>query len=450
MKRRYLCAVLLFLSICSLPLSLIFLISHGVFRKLHRIQEYAGIDREASFAIEFTVDRSLASVTLIIESTYSLTVVPGNSAYQTLMRQYQQRCHQAYLEQPISWDADEEYERSQEENWQKEARRRHKYFRKPETSWWDYIMIGVFNQPRFSPEVFEGDEYSHDLEVDGLAKAVQDLKSSMAQEMTRLFNATESLSWGYASIVAPNFLFTAEASEIDPYEDAGWTRGLEASWLRRMFRKFSVAVYRNKFRLDENSDWRSILYSYYTLLHLTPASHESLSHTRKHHCIHKDMSTGHAGLECGRRTLSPTSIVVDFANDSLSLWAEGPQTRWTPWNTFPELGHHNVIGQHGRAGGLLEHWSQAADKTDILADHLSPSERGAIDLVYTGQFWTDDHVNMFEESLEATSIKSKIKIVNEVRQPDTFAASKRTARWGRHYLDTWMSCSYKDIRHDEL
>lgn len=453
MKRIYLCVILILLCFCSVPICLRPLRLYGVYPKPKRIQRPTGDNREPSFGVEFTADRLFASVTLGNESTYSLAVVPGDSEYKSLMRKYLETCRQAYLTQKPPSDHSD-LQTTSTRGREEEYARRERYIRRPEHSWRDNLMVWFLNKPLYSPGVFEGDEYQQDLEAKIVTNAVRNLRREMTEGMFRLFNTTEPRLWGFASIVVPNFFFTTVATEPDLSIDdvnIDWSRGLQAIWLRDTLRKFSVALYRNKFRLDEPSDWQGILDSYDRML-ATPTSFQSLSHTRKHHCIREVMSAELDNQTCDARTLSPTSIVIDYNNDSLSLWVEGPQTLWTPWNTFSELGDHNVVDQQKRGDELLDHWDRAAGKLATLTDSLSPSDKGAVDLVFTGQCWTDGHVDMFKNALKAQRVKEQIQIVNEVHQSDTFAASKRAARWGRYDLDTWDLCYQfvKDIAHDEL
>lgn len=93
-RYRILAAVSLFClcyylaSVCLRTLAL-----YGRYPKPTRTYAPSGNDREPSFAIEFTIDRVLASVTLGNESTYGLAVVPGNNHYQSLMRHILETCH---------------------------------------------------------------------------------------------------------------------------------------------------------------------------------------------------------------------------------------------------------------------------------------------------------------------------------------------------------------------
>lgn len=338
---------------------------------------------------------------------------------------------------------------------QEEARRRYALIRTPRHSWIDYLLVNILNKPIYSPEVFEGDEYADNYEAGVLANAVQNLKHEMSQEMARLFNVTEPRLWDYANIAIPTFFYTTvnPKMELNTESDGlGWDRGLGALWLRYTIRKFFVALYRNKFRLDEPSNWRSILNSYESLRRATPASSCSLSHTRKHHCVETDMLTNRNERKCGPSTLSRTSIVVDYDNSSLSLWAEGPELTLMPWSTFAELGGHHQPISEGRMHEGTTCWDQAAERVGSLAESLTLSERDAVDLVFTGECWNNGNLATFKESMRVQGIKQMLNIVNEIRQADVFAASKRVARWGRHSLDTWDVCYMvsDDPGHDEL
>lgn len=145
-----------------------------------------------------------------------------------------------------------------------------------------------------------------------------------------------------------------------------------------------MALHRNKFRLDEVS-----VLDCYRRSYGSPTSLQSLPYARKHHCVEPTLSTGSPDWDCGPKTLSRTSVVVDYNNASLSLWTEGPQTSWTPWNTFTELGSHHQFHLEHQYGGSDQHWDQVAQKIMILADHSSPSDRNAVDFVYTGESWDE-------------------------------------------------------------
>ena len=78
-----------------------------------------------------------------------------------------------------------------------------------------------------------------------------------------------------------------------------------------------------------------------------------------------------------------------------------------------------------------------------------------VDLIVSGESWTEASLAVFQERLRSDGKASKIGIKNVIYQPDPFAASKRSARWGRHDLDTFDVCymlldNYGEIAHDEL
>lgn len=105
-----------------------------------------------------------------------------------------------------------------------------------------------------------------------------------------------------------------------------------------------------------------------------------------------------------------------------------------------------------RSDQEIAHWDEAAERVGILAESLDPSNRRAVDMVFTGDCWTDTNLATFKERLRVQGIEHIMNIVNEVRQPDMFAASKRVARWKRHHLDMWNVCYMvsDDPAHDEF
>lgn len=159
--------------------------------------------KELSFGIEFTLDNVISSVTLANGSTYGLAKVSGGVEYQSLMRKYLTVAHDVYLTQkpPTDRKRSKLAKAISEEHF-----RRNRFIRNPD-SWWDYVVMRVFRRPEFSPEVFEGDEYSGNVEVDILAKTVEVAKHETFLQLHHEFNvSSDAFRWPYASIVTPDFL----------------------------------------------------------------------------------------------------------------------------------------------------------------------------------------------------------------------------------------------------
>ena len=114
--------------------------------------------REYTFGIEFALDHMLSSITLENGSTYGLSRLTGDGAYQPLMRSYLETCHQSHLTQGPSPFSDE-LQQASNRACKVERKRKDRVIRKPEQSWWDWFKIRVIRQPLYSLEVFERDEF---------------------------------------------------------------------------------------------------------------------------------------------------------------------------------------------------------------------------------------------------------------------------------------------------
>jgi hypothetical protein len=159
--------------------------------------------KELSFGLEFTLDNVISSMTLANGSTYGLAKVSGGLAYQSLMRQYLTIAHDVYLTQkpPTEHKRPKLAKAISEEDV-----RRNLFIRNPD-SWGDYFAMRVLQLPEFSPEVFEGDEYAGNVEVDILASAVEVSKLETFLQLHHQFNiSSDVVRWPYTSIVTPDFL----------------------------------------------------------------------------------------------------------------------------------------------------------------------------------------------------------------------------------------------------
>ena len=409
-----------------------------------------------SFGIEFTLDQVMSSVTLANGSTYGLARVPGGSSYQSLMRHYLETCHQIHLTQASPF---KEMQQAFRHSRREEEIRRSRLIRHPIHSWWDYLAIVVFRQPEYSPSVFDGDEYAGDLEVDVLARAVKHLKTATVHEIGCQFEVSDPLLWAYAGIVAPDFFWEAIEPKPDPVTQPDgtivWDGNFDEGyfWYRFVVQKFSAALYRNHFRITEYSDWGEILSSSASVGGISPSSSQILSQTTRHHCARLKEEANSAARSCDPRSLSPTTIVVGFCNASLSLWLEGPQSDWTPWNVFPELGGHALEMYTSESCRSNSFWDQAITKIDALSERVDASSMSAVDLILSGDSWSEECLVGFQDRLQGDGKERLVDIKNVVYQPDIYAASKRTAGLGRHDIDTSSLCFFDGsdgIARDEL
>ena len=109
----------------------------------------------------------------------------------------------------------------------------------------------------------------------------------------------------------------------------------------------------------------------------------------------------------------------------------------------------------GDSENSMAHWDRTIARIDALSENIYSADRVPLDLILSGESWTEASRAEFQGRLQADGKERKIEIKNVVYQPDVFAASKRSARWGRHDLDTWDVCymlleNYDEIAHDEL
>ena len=352
--------------------------------------------REYTFGIEFALDHMLSSITLENGSTYGLSRLTGDGAYQPLMRSYLETCHQSHLTQGPSPFSDE-LQQASNRACKVERKRKDRVIRKPEQSWWDWFKIRVIRQPLYSLEVFERDEFSGDIEVNVLTRAVTDLKDATMRQMSSQFNITESPDWAYAIVVAPDFFWTtvepkySQITQSQSVVSSSESLNEEDLWLRHTLRKFSTAFYRNKYRLQESCSWRVIISS--------PLSEYDIWSTslilpyKAMPCVSHEAP---AGVSDPGSKPCALSTVIDFRNASLSLWIK---QLWTPWNTFPELGGHNLASCREHDVCVNKHWDAVIAKLEVLIDNIDSRSMEAIDLVFTGESWTEAALALFRDRL---------------------------------------------------
>lgn len=435
MKIPLLLFILFGLSLCSPP--------QPASLREHSIKDAFTVSpKEPAFGVEFTLDHLISSVTLGNKATYGLARVPGGRAYQSLMRRYLQFCFDVKgTEAPQV----EELQRDWETGRKEQQDRRRRLTRSREFSWWAYSQA-IFRRPEYSPEVFDNDEYNDDIDTAILSEAVGMLKSATVHELSRQLNITESSPWAYVQFVAPDFFWTTTKPkpdlDMEPDGIVRWNYSFDhdAAWYRLLTRKFSLALYRNKFRLSASSYWRDILDSSTSVFYSYPASASIMSYTRYHHCASVSGDTNASMALCGSKALSQVSMVFNYDNATSSLWLEGSLADWTPWSTFPDLGGHNVESQISEPFNSSLHLNRVLSKIDDLSDNIRSSARVDVDLILNGEFWTVESVAALQQRFDNDRQDRKFTIKNILHQPDSFAASKKVARSGRYQLETWDVC----------
>lgn len=413
-----------------------------------RSDEYETSTKEPAFGIEFTLDHLISSVTLANHSTYGLSKIPGGEAYQSVMRRYLETCRQVHTGEQPRDKLLKELDRTWKLCSNKERDRQDGLIRKPDRSWKDYFDVEFLRKPLFSPAIFEDHQCGHDPEVEILTDAVKRLKTATAQEMVTKFDVEEPRTWAYTRMVVPDFFWTTETVKPDPDDPPE----KDSFWYHRILEKFVLAGFQNKLRTDADTHWQELLARPLDVFFVSPASLEIMSFTRKHHCRPSNDNSDANNSICGPKTLSPMSIVIRIDNSCLSLWLGGPNHFWTPWSTFVELGGHAVPQNERSNNTSSSYWQRVISKIDNISDWIEPPYRGAVDLILSGDAWSDDAITTLKEELQTSEGAQQIEIKNIVYQPDVFAASKRAARWGKYHLETWKACYMviDDPAHDEL
>ncbi|KAK3059069.1 hypothetical protein LTR09_000635 [Extremus antarcticus] len=446
-----------------------FIILGFLLSDLHSAFSTSIVNPEPAFGIEFTLDHVLASVSLPGSSlfgparTYALAEIHCGEAYQSLMRRNLDFCQDISVTQtPPLQQLRDTWLRAQQ---QEDARRAHEIRRRgPRQSWisssWDSFLANVLRRSPELPPVFHKDEFVGDAEVDVLEQTIARLREAMMVEMKRNDHLAFyrhwdiSFPWAYTRIVVPDFFFTTIApkteEEIQPENTVSWGGELdeESLWYPFIARKLAVALYRNHFRQRGSSKYRFILGEPINATTITPSSWETLSRTRRHHCVHPE---GQHALNrvCGPATLSPASIVVNLNNATLSLWLDGSHPMRTPWSTFPTLGGHElgmptsrciISNDDWESFDRERIWDKIFSEIDSISERIDPVDSGAVDLILYGELGSKGPFDGFERRLQSNAWRRKIEIVNVLSQPDEFTASKRAARLGRYDLDArWAS-----------
>lgn len=160
------------------------------------------------------------------------------------------------------------------------------------------------------------------------------------------------------------------------------------------------------------------------------------------------------GTQCYADHLSPTSIVADYTNATLTLWLDESQPAWTPWNTFSKLGGHVISSYSDDDTILKEHWTQAADKLISLTESISSDPSLGFNLVLSGECWTENTLASFREILQDSQARMKVGVKDILHQMDPFTASMVRAAIGEFGLDIQGECSsravHREVVHDEV
>lgn len=225
-------------------------------------------------------------------------------------------------------------------------------------------------------------------------------------------------------------------------------------WFLDVLRKFSTALYRNKFRRVESTDWREILTSTKIVLGISPTSVGSVSYARKNECLQSNGGPFLDEIECERKLLSPSNIVVDFNNATLTLWLQQSRPTWSPFNTFAELGGYALATHSGHTVANMTHWDRVIEKLYSLTSGAE-NPVDTVDLILSGDAWTADRVTGFEDRLKAQETDEKLNVKNVILQPDGFASSRRSAENGYVAVNTREVCytglsDSNGIAHDEV
>lgn len=77
------------------------------------------------------------------------------------------------------------------------------------------------------------------------------------------------------------------------------------------------------------------------------------------------------------------------------------------------------------------------EKLETFVQAVKSIDKPAVDLVITGDSWTEKSLAIFSERLEGSGINEKIDLKNKIHQPDIFAATQRAARWGMSSLERY-------------
>lgn len=203
-------------------------------------------------------------------------------------------------------------------------------------------------------------QFANDIDVKVLAQAVQDLKFATKREIVRQFNITGNFTWAHATIVAPDFFWTTinpyqfkpnsePEDPVETYNGGSWHRNLNslglrgsAFWLFHMQRKFHVALYQRRFRLEEEPGEPFLFHGgfFRSVFDITSTSRNTLPNTRRYRCSSPEEANNPDSPACPPGALSLASIVITFNNASFSLWPGGLNIASPLWSTFPELGGH--------------------------------------------------------------------------------------------------------------
>lgn len=194
-------------------------------------------------------------------------------------------------------------------------------------------------------------------------------------------------------------------------------------------------------RRSDTPRWKEIISSTGSFIGTSPASADRAWFARK--WIER---------RCAPNHLSPTSVAVDYYNASLTLWLDESDFAWTPWNTFSELGGHAVANSPAQDTTAQGHWTRVVDNLIALTENISSAPSLGLNLILSGEAWTEDSISTFEEILQHSKAKMKFGVQDIIHQDNPFVASMvRTANGA---LDVHWPCpsraAREEIIHDEV
>lgn len=375
--------------------------------------DHVGRPNEPAFGIELTLDDVRVAVATPDSQPVGLVSVQGDEAYKCLMRSYLELCERVQESQMPPWDFFEYRNNlSRSSTWHQEVL-------EPEDSWRDWFQVKILGKPEAPWSILRKDNFAGDADVAILAEAMKTARSAAGVVLQSRLNITLS-QHPFVSIAAPSFPWTTMEPKSWEGHITDWSEPDDnTAWLEVLNLKFAGAAHRAGFRRHEMDEPRQIMEGHATLTN-SPVSPASCS-------VLLDMKD-----TLDQRT---TTIVVEWNNATLSFWIDGPQTQWTPWSTYPDLGGHVQAGKADRL------WPQAAQALQRLLEEAQLSDQPA-NFLLTGDAWNTTGLDLFKESIQHVAPKAK-----DIQLKGKFAGSlgaASTARYALHAAETCVDPYWKE------